>query len=187
MKRLFYLLALLLLTSCSSTQKILHTNISECTINEVAQPDWICSDGKIIEGSWTAVGTTKISNLGVEYIKSEVLIVGRLKLTKKLASSLPVKIQEFTQRVDIKSKQTIDKLTTDVTTQLSKIVQLRSKLLKYRQVNDTLYALVGVSQNRLHKNVKQVIKNSLKRDHTLWLSLQTKNVQQILDEIFQSD
>ena len=80
-------------------------------------PSWVIMGGA--EGGLSAVGSAQIGNAGLSFARTEALANGRDEIARMLQLKVNNMVKNFTQTTGIGDAQTVDKVTANVSRQLS--------------------------------------------------------------------
>ena len=155
-----------------------------CRIDGQLQPEWVCGNDIMVEGAYTAVASAPMSALGMSFTKTEAVSQARNELARILEVQVKNKVEQFARSTGIGSAEVAEKVSTQVSKQVAKVTMSGSKMMKSRQVGNTLYVLVGVPEKPVNAAAKKAIKTSLKNDEALWQQFQSKKALDSLDQEF---
>ena len=158
-----------------------------CRIDKVLQPEWVCGNETMVEGAMTAVGSAPMSALGMSFTKTEAVSQGRSELARQIQVQVKTKVEQFARSTGIGDKETAEKVSTQVSKQVAKVTMQGSKMMKSRQVGQSLYVLVGVPEKTVNAAAKKQVKTSLKNDAALWQQFQSKKALDSLESEFPSE
>ena len=159
-----------------------------CRIDGQLAPEWSCGNAGL-DGTVTAVGSAPLSKLGQGFSRREALANGRSNLAQQIQTTVKDKVELFTRATGVGGAEVADKVSTQVSKQVAKVTLNGSKQMKLWQnpANNSLYILVGVSEDSLNQEVKNQVKSSYKNDNALWQQFQSKNALEALDKEFPTD
>ncbi len=159
-----------------------------CRIDGQLAPEWSCGNAGL-DGTVTAVGSAPLSKLGQGFSRREALANGRSNLAQQIQTTVKDKVELFTRATGVGGAEVADKVSTQVSKQVAKVTLNGSKQMKMWQnpANNSLYVLVGVSEDALNQEVKNQVKSSYKNDNALWQQFQSKNALEALDKEFPTD
>ncbi|MBW1895125.1 MAG: LPP20 family lipoprotein [Deltaproteobacteria bacterium] len=180
MKQLFVLVtvlvfALFFLGGCASTPS---------TVDEYEDaPSWVLDGGSSVEEGSAAVGSAKISKAGMNFTRTEALAYARDELAKQLGVKVKNMVKNFTQSTGIGDDETVDKVSSQVSTQVTKetISGSRQKDIWISPSKD-LYVLVYIDSETLKASVKNSVQTSMKNEAALWQQFQAKKAYDDLDK-----
>jgi len=180
MKKLFVLLivlvfALVFIGGCASTPS---------TVDEYEDaPSWVLDGGSSVEEGSAAVGSAKISKAGMNFTRTEALAYARDELAKQLGVKVKNMVKNFTQSTGIGDDETVDKVSSQVSTQVTKetISGSRQKDVWISPSKD-LYVLVYIDSETLKASVKNSVQTSMKNEAALWQQFQAKKAYDDLDK-----
>ncbi len=180
MKKLFVLLtvlvfALVFIGGCASTPS---------TVDEYEDaPSWVLDGGASVEEGSAAVGSAKISKAGMNFTRTEALAYARDELAKQLGVKVKNMVKNFTQSTGIGDDETVDKVSSQVSTQVTNetISGSRQKDIWISPSKD-LYVLVYIDSEILKASVKNSVQTSMKNEAALWQQFQAKKAYDDLDK-----
>ena len=158
-----------------------------CRIDNQLQPEWVCGNELIVEGAMTAVGSAPMSKLGMSFTKNEAVNTARSELARQIQVQVKTKIEQFARSTGIGDNETAEKVSTQVSKSVAKTTMVGSKMMKSRQVGNSLYVLVGVPEKTVNAAAKKEVKTSMKNDEALWQQFQSKKALDSLEAEFPSD
>jgi hypothetical protein len=175
-------------TGCSDKKPEAKKANIQCRIDDTPAPEWVCA-GASIEDTITAVGSAPLSKLGEAFSLREAMANARSNLAQQIQTSVKKKVGVFSRSSGIGGTEAADKVSAHVSKQVAKAILKGSKELKQWQNENTkeLYALVGVSENTLNKEIKDRVTSSYKKDDALWQQFQSKQAAKSLEQAFPSD
>jgi len=138
---------------------------AQCTIDNLVAPLWACGDSKI-EGSFTAVGSASLSQLGQGISRREAMNNARLNLSKKLQADVNKKVRLFMESAELGHTDTIS---TQISENIASTMPVSSKQMRYWQSSATkeIYVLVGVAQNEIDLAIKDAIRSQYQNGDAL--------------------
>ena len=174
--------ALFIFTGCANNQpKPQKTNFYQCKINGQAAPQWVCDGGATMEGGIFGVGSAPKSPLGMSFQRNEAVAQARDELARQLKVKVENMIKNYMSSTGVGNNQTAERVSTQVSKQLTSQVLEGSKLLKTWIANDgTMYVLVGMTKP-VKNAVKNAVKTTFKNDQALWQEFKAKKAQEELD------
>ena len=138
---------------------------AQCTIDNLVAPLWACGDSKI-EGSFTAVGSASLSQLGQGVSRREAMNNARLNLSKKLQADVNKKISLFMESAKLGHTDTIS---SQISENIASTMPVSSKQMRYWQSSATkeIYVLVGVAQNDINIAIKETLQSHYNNSEAL--------------------
>ena len=161
-----------------------------CRIDGQLAPEWTCGNSDPSDsaqaGKITAVGSAPFSKLGQGFSRREALANGRSNLAQQIQTTVKDKVELFTRATGVGGAEVADKVSTQVSKQVAKVTLNGSKQINFWQnaTNNSIYVLVGVSEDTLNQEVKNQVKSSYKNDNALWQQFQSKNALEALEKEF---
>lgn len=181
MKKMVVLTAMLIfaltfLGGCASTKDVMEDEFEDA-------PSWVLDGGSSVEEGAAAVGSAKISKAGMNFTRTEALAYGRDELAKQLGVKVKNMVKNFTQTTGIGDDETVDKVSSQVSTQVTKetISGSRQKEMWISPSKD-LYVLVFIDNETLKTAVKNSVQTSMKNEAALWQQFQAKKAYDDLDK-----
>ena len=166
-------------TGCMNAQP--KPNFEQCKINGEEAPQWVCNGGANMEGGIYGVGSAPKSPLGITFQRNEAMAQARDEIARQLQVKVKNMIKNYMSSTGIGDNQTAERVSTQVSKQLTSQVLQGSKLLKTWQGKDgTLYVLVGMNKS-IKDNVKNAVKTTFKNNEALWQEFKAKKAQEELD------
>ena len=166
-------------TGCSSDPepKEKPLAISECIIDQVDAPKWVCGIIPGYDDMYTDVGAAKMSQAGVGFSRKNAMADGRSNLAHQIQTEVKAKIEQYAQSTGIGKTETVDKVSTQVSKQVAKVTLNGSKQLAYWQhpENSDIYVLMGVSKDSVNNSTDQAVRSSFKNENALWQQFKAEN------------
>lgn len=181
MKKMVVLTAMLIfaltfLGACASTKDVMEDEFEDA-------PSWVLDGGSSIDEGAAAVGSAKISKAGMNFTRTEALAYGRDELARQLGVKVKNMVKNFSQTTGIGDDETVDKVSSQVSTQVTKetISGSRQKEMWISPSKD-LYVLVFIDNETLKTAVKNSVQTSMKNEAALWQQFQAKKAYDDLDK-----
>ena len=168
--RLFGGLAIaVLLTACSSDDTV--KEAAECVFPDApdaAAPGWICDEP--VEGiAVSAVGVAEKSAAGHSFMKNMAATDARVQLAQRMKVHVQNMVKQYAETTGAADTETVDKVNTSVTKQITDQTLLGTKIYKTRtSPNGALYVLVGMDENSVAEATQNALKTSMGNDAALW-------------------
>ncbi len=136
-----------------------------CTIDNVGAPIWACGSSKI-EGSFTAVGSAPLSQLGQGVSRREAMNNARSNLLKRIQTDIRKKVNVF---IESKAHNKTDNISAQISEDIAKMTSADSKQMRYWQSSATkeIYVLVGVAQNDINIAIKETLQSHYNNSEAL--------------------
>lgn len=168
--------ALTFLGGCASTKDVMDDEFGDA-------PSWVLDGGSSVEEGAAAVGSAKISKAGMNFTRTEAMAYARDELAKQLGVKVKNMVKNFTQTTGIGDAETVDKVSSQVSTQVTKetISGSRQKEMWISPSKD-LYVLVFIDNETLKTSVKNSVQTSMKNEAALWQQFQAKKAYDDLDK-----
>jgi len=187
MKRVVLILPILLIlplfiTSCGKKEKKIERVQSEQWKQEFANaPQWVLNPN--VEGGLAAVGSAKIGPAGIQFARTEALANARDELARMLTVKVKNMIKNFTQTTGIGDETTVDKVSAQVSKQVTSQVLNGSKQKDmWISPSGELYVLVVLDPGSVKEAVKQATLSSFKNQRALWQQFQAKKAYDELEK-----
>jgi len=158
------------------------TNWDKCTIEGGTEaPPWVCMPD--IGGGISALGIAQKSPAGPGFQRQEAMANGRDALARQIAVKVKSMFKNFTQQTGVGSDAVVDKLSANVSKQISNQMLSGSKQAKYWVDAKTgdMYLLVVLDPNAAVAATKKTVKSSLRNEKALWQQFQAKKANAELD------
>ncbi|RMD46810.1 MAG: hypothetical protein D6834_01890 [Aquificota bacterium] len=149
--------------------------------NEFANaPKWVLNPQ--MEGGLSAVGSAKIGRAGMQFARTEALANARDELARQLQVKVKNMVKNFTQQIGVGDEQTVDKVSVQVSKQVtSTVLQGSRQKDMWISPSGELYVLVVLDPASVKEAVKQATLSSLKNERALWQKFQAKKAYEELD------
>lgn len=187
MKKLFLLITCLVvgslvLFSCGGSKSAKVDNKALAEEFENA-PSWVLDGGGSMEGGMAAVGSAAIGDAGMNFARTEALANGRDELARQLGVKVKNMVKNFTQTTGIGDSETVDKVSSQVSKQVTSETLTGSRQKEsWISPSATYYVLVVVDPEIVKESVKNSIQTSLKNEQALWQQFQAKKAYDELDK-----
>ena len=166
---LFFAVTLLGLTGCSSAPAKV-TQVSECVFpgSDKPAPLWVC-DAPVEGLAVSAVGAAAKSEAGMGFMKQMAATDGRVQLAQQVRVQVANMIKQYAETTGAGSAETVDRVNTSVTKQITDQSLAGSKVFKSITGPDgTLYVLVGIDEAATQKLTEAAVKTSMNNDKAAW-------------------
>jgi len=171
-----------LAVSCSSTpeKEAAVADAAECTFPDASTtpaPTWIC-DEPVVGIAVSAVGSAEHSNAGYDFMKQMAAASARVQLAQQMRIQVRNMIKQYAETTGAADSETVDKVNTSVTKQITKEELSGSKVYKTRtSPNGTLYVLVGLDTENAVQVTQAALKTSMNNDQALWQQFKAHKAQ----------
>lgn len=176
-------LSILLFAGCGSKEEIAVPNQveGECIIAGEKAPAWACGSYSE-ESRYIAVGSAPISKLGHNFSRGEAVASGRSNLVQQIQIDVKNKVESYMRSSGIKDEELAEKVTTQVSKQLSKVTLEGSKQISYweNEGDNSIYVLIAVNKNSVTKHLNEAIDREF---GDVDVATQQKNAQKALQEL----
>jgi len=165
-----------LLTACGNPKD----DFSDCVFpdaTDTTAPGWICDQP--VEGvEISAIGSTTKSGAGYDYMKSMAATSARVQLAQNMQVQVRNMIKQYIETTGQTDSETVDKVMTSVTKQITNQTLVGTKIIKTRtSPAGNLYVLVGMSEESVQKASEKALKTSMRNDSALWQQFKAKQSQ----------
>ncbi len=183
MKKFLPVIAITLVTGCSSTPEPITMACTFPDSPEVEAPTWVCDEG-IDNYALTAVGYANKSAAGVGFMKDVASSEARVQLAKTFQSNISAKLNDavVANNVDASGevKQLIEKAASSITQQTlsgARIIKSRTS------PSGALYVLVGMSNADYQRTMRTALEASKDRDAELWQRFKEEKADKVLNAL----
>ena len=160
-----------LLSACSSKQDIVKEAVPDCTFPDsptVAAPGWVC-DEPVPGIDVSAVGSADKSGAGNDFMKQQAAASARVQLAQNMKVQVTNMIKQYAETSGVGESETVDKVNTSVTKQITDETLMGSRIYKSRRSPaGTLYVLVGIDTKNFVSKTQDMLKTSMNNDKALW-------------------
>ncbi|WP_430461284.1 LPP20 family lipoprotein [Thalassolituus sp. LLYu03] len=182
----FAVAATALLAACASNQPTKEP-VASCAFADgsgQAAPEWVC--GAPVDGiELSAVGYADKSAAGPNFMKQMAATAARVELAQTMQVEVQNMIKQYAETTGAGDAETVDRVNTSVTKQLTKETLVGSKI--YRQMptpSGGIVVLVGLDADTAAKVAEQAIKTSMNNERALWQKFQAeKSFDELANEI----
>jgi len=178
---LFSAITLLGFVGCSSSPDK-SAKVTECVFpgSDKPAPLWVC--GGPIDGMTVgAVGSAAKSDAGAAFIKQMAATDARLQLAQNMKVQVQNMIKQYVETTGAASKETVDRVNTSVTKQITDQSLVGTKI--FRSIigpDGTMYVLVGLDEAGTQKLTEAAIKTSMGNDQAAWQQFRAQKGQEEL-------
>lgn len=133
-----------------------------------AAPGWICDEP--VEGiEVAAVGTAEKSAAGHSFMKNMAATDARVQLAQSMKVHVQNMVKQFAETTGAADSETVDKVNTSVTKQITDETLVGTKIYKTRtSPNGTLYVLLGLDPTAAATATENAVRTSMNNDNALW-------------------
>jgi hypothetical protein len=131
-------------------------------------PGWICDEP--VEGvEVSAVGTADKSAAGHSFMKNMAATDARVQLAQRMKVHVQNMVKQYAETTGAASTETVDKVNTSVTKQITDQSLIGTKVYKTRvSPNGTLYVLLGMDSKSTATATQEALRTSMNNDQALW-------------------
>ena len=135
---------------------------------EVGAPGWVCDQP--IEGiDVSAVGSAEKSGAGHDFMKQMAATSARVQLAQRMQVQVRNMIKQYAETTGAATSETVDKVNTSVTKQITNESLVGTKILKTRtSPKGTLYVLIGMDETNVMQSAQDALRTSMNNDQALW-------------------
>ena len=157
------------LTACGGGDAVKQT--ASCVFPDAPDapaPGWIC-DEPVAGVPVSAVGVAEKSAAGHSFMKNMAATDARVQLAQAMKVEVQNMVKQYAETTGSADAETVDKVNTSVTKQITDEVLVGTKVLKTRtSPNGTLYVLLGMDANAVAQAAETALKSSMKNDNAQW-------------------
>jgi hypothetical protein len=159
----------LTVAACSSTPEK-PAAVAECVFpgSDKPAPLWVC-DAPVEGMSVGAVGSAQRSDAGIAFMKQMAATEARVQLAQNMKVQVQNMIKQYAETTGAGSQETVDRVNTSVTKQITDQTLQGTKIFRSIQAPDgTLYVLVGLDEAAAQKLTETAVKTSMNNDRAAW-------------------
>lgn len=174
-------LSLIGVTGCASAPAKVAA-APECTFpnSKEAAPGWVC-DGPVEGVAVSAVGVSAKSQAGIAFMKQMAAADARVQLAQSVRIQVANMIKQYAETTGAANQETVDKVNSSVTKQITNESLVGSKIFKSTTGPDgSLFVLVGLDEAGTQKIVEAAINTSLNNDRAAWQQFRAQKGQEEL-------
>jgi hypothetical protein len=173
----------ILLSACSSDETI--KEAEECVFPDApdaAAPGWVCDQP--VEGiAVSAVGYAEKSAAGHSFMKNMAATDARVQLAQRIRVHVPNMFKQYAETTGAADTETVDKVNTSVTKQITDQTLLGTRIYKTRtSPNGGLYVLIGMDEDSVAQATQNALRTSMGNDAALWQQFKAQKGQDELAE-----
>ena len=190
MKKFYSLLSIFVvviaMTGCSSNPKAQGQGDFRCKQDGQLAPTWTCTP-QSTDDMIVGLGSAPKSQAGMNFTRVNAMAQARNDLAFQIETQVKAKVENFVRATGVKSNESVDAVSTQVSKQLAQVDLKGTKQIKSWQnpANGTLYVLVGTPRSSVNAVVKKTItQSSYNNNNALWQQFQSKNALEQLDKDF---
>ena len=144
-------------------------------------PSWVLGGG--LEGGNSAVGSAQVGKAGMNFYRTEAMSQARSELARQLGVKVKDLVKNFQQVTGIGDDETVDKVSSQVSKQVTSQVLTGSKQKDmWISPGKELYVLVVIDPDILKNTIKDSVQTSYKNEKALWQQFQSKKAHEELDK-----
>jgi len=158
-----------LLAACSSGDVKL--DAPDCVFPDAPDtpaPGWVC-DEPVDDIAVSAVGVASKTAAGHSFMKSMATTDARVQLAQSMRVHVQNMVKQYAEVTGAADTETVDKVNTSVTKQITDEDLIGTKILKTRtSPNGALYILLGMDAAVAATAAENALKTSMNNDRALW-------------------
>ena len=174
-----------LIMGCASSTEPKAPISGECVIDGSSAPKWVCGTLNHDKDTYSDVGSAKLSVGGYNFTRTVAITNARAALSSQIEVLVKAKTENFMRSTGLGSSETIDKVSSSVTKQVSKNVLVGSTQEAMWQGKTELFILVSIPKKSVLDTAKLSVKTSLRNENALWQQFQAKQSLDNLDKEFE--
>ena len=145
-------------------------------------PGWIC-DEPVAGIAVSAMGSSGKSDAGLSFMRQMAATDARVQLAQAMRVQVQNMIKQYVETTGAASSETVDRVNTSVTKQITNEMLQGTKIMRSIQGPDgTLYVLVGLDPDSAQKLAETAIKTSMNNDRAAWQQFRAKKGHEELAE-----
>ncbi len=155
--------------ACSS-QPAKVEKVAECVFpgSDKPAPTWVC-DAPVEGMTVGAVGSAAKSDAGVAFMKQMAATDARVQLAQNMRVQVQNMIKQYAETTGAGSKETVDRVNTSVTKQITDQTLQGTKIFRSIVAPDgTMFVLVGLDEAGVQKLTETAVKTSMNNDQAAW-------------------
>ena len=155
--------------ACSSSPAKVE-KVAECVFpgSDREAPSWVC-DAPVEGMTVGAVGSAAKSDAGVAFMKQMAATEARVQLAQNMKVQVQNMIKQYAETTGAASKETVDRVNTSVTKQITDQTLQGTKIFRSIVGPDgTMYVLVGLDEAAAQKLTETAVKTSMGNDQAAW-------------------
>ena len=173
-RNIFAAAAATMLVACASNQPAPQP-VASCVFADgsgQAAPEWVC--GAPVNGiDLSAVGYADKSGAGPNFMKQMAATAARVELAQTMKVEVQNMIKQFAETTGAGDSETVDRVNTSVTKQITKETLVGSKIFRQMPTpSGGMVVLVGLDADTVTKLSEQALKTSMKNERALWQKFQ---------------
>lgn len=160
----------LVLTACGGKDEVKQAT-PDCVFPDATgtpAPGWVCDEP--IDGiAVSAVGAADKSAAGHSFMKNMAATDARVQLAQRMKVQVQNMVKQYAETTGAASTETVDKVNTSVTKQITDQTLVGTKIFKTRtSPNGTLYVLLGMDDGATAAAAENALRTSMNNDRALW-------------------
>jgi len=186
-RNVFAAAAATMLVACASNQPAPQQPVASCLFADGSgqpAPEWVC--GAPVNGvDLSAVGYADKSGAGPNFMKQMAATSARVELAQTMKVEVQNMIKQFAETTGAGDSETVDRVNTSVTKQITKETLVGSKIFRQMPTpSGGMVVLVGLDADTVNQLSEQALKTSMKNERALWQKFQAeKSFDELASEI----
>ncbi len=156
-----------LLTACGGTKE----KVADCVFPDApgtSAPGWVC-DQPVKGMEISAVGSAEKSGAGHDFMKTMAATNARVTLAQNMKIQVQNMIKQYVETTGAADTETVDKVLTSVTKQITNETLIGTKIYKTRKSpGGSLYVLLGMDKASMQAATEKALKTSMRNEQALW-------------------
>jgi hypothetical protein len=144
--------------------------VAECVFpgSDKPAPLWVC-DAPVEGMTVGAVGSAAKSDAGIAFMKQMAATEARVQLAQNMKVQVQNMIKQYAETTGAGSKETVDRVNTSVTKQITDQTLQGTKIFRSIVAPDgTMFVLVGLDEAGAQKLTETAVKTSMNNDQAAW-------------------
>ena len=166
------------IAACSTTPE----KVAECVFpgSDKVAPEWVC-DAPVEGMAVGAVGSAAKSAAGIGFMKQMAATEARVQLAQNVRVQVQNMIKQYAETTGSGTKETVDRVNTSVTKQITDQTLQGTKIFRSIQAPDgSMYVLVGLDEVSAQKLTESAVTTSMNNDKAAWQQFRAQKGQEEL-------
>ncbi len=165
------------LAACTTSPKL--EVVADCVFpnSDKSAPLWVC-DAPVEGVAVAATGSFPKSAAGTDFMKQQAATSARVRLAQQMKVHVANSIKQYVETTGVGDKETVDKVSTATTKQITDQTLVGSKIFRSAQGPDgAMYVLIGIDAAGAQQLTETAIKTSMNNEKALWQKFQAGKAQ----------